>query len=81
QRLGYDDAQYRRPELQWTQRSFVQPQVMVEDRLLYDPVQRVYTVQRLLDDLRQRYGGIDSVLLWPVYPNSGVDNRNQWDLL
>lgn len=80
-RIGFDDAQYRRPELQWTQRSFVQPQVMVEDRLLYDPVKRVYTVSRLLDDLRQRYGGIDSVLLWPVYPNSGIDHRNQWDLL
>lgn len=79
--MGYDDAQYRRPELRWTQRDFVQTQAMVEDRFLYDPATRRYTAKRFLDDLRQRYGGIDSVLLWPVYPNIGIDDRNQWDML
>ena len=79
-RMGYDDAEYRRPELQWAQRDFVQPQSMVEERYFYDPVQGKYTVNRFLDDLDARYGGIDSVLLWPVYPNIGIDNRNQWDL-
>ena len=79
-RMGYDDSEYRRPELLWTQRDFVQPQAMVEERYFYDPVERRYTVGRFLDDLDKRYGGIDSVLLWPVYPNIGIDNRNQWDL-
>lgn len=79
-RMGYDGAEYARPELQWSQRNFIQPQVMVEDRFLYDPVTRRYTVDRYLDDLEKRYGGIDSVLLWPVYPNIGIDNRNQFDL-
>src|SRR5213080_5102889 len=37
-RIQYDDAQYRRPELVWAQRAFVQPQAMVEDRYFYDPV-------------------------------------------
>jgi formylglycine-generating enzyme required for sulfatase activity len=80
-RIGYSGAEYDRPQLRWTQRSFVQPLSMVEDRYLYDPVRRVYTVDRFLDDFDKRYGGIDSVLLWPVYPNIGVDSRNQWDLL
>jgi iron(II)-dependent oxidoreductase len=79
-RMGYDDAEYRRPELLWTQKNFVSPQAMVEDRYFYDPERRVYTVDRFLDDLDKRYGGIDSVLLWPVYPNIGIDNRSQWDL-
>ena len=79
-RMGYNDAEYRRPELLWTQKNFVSPQSMVEDRYFYDPERRQYTVDRLLDDLDKRYGGIDSVLLWPVYPNIGIDNRNQWDL-
>jgi len=69
-RIGYDGAQYERPELKWTQSSFVQPQMMVEDRYFYDPVAGKYTVDRYLDDLDKRYGGIDSVLVWPVYPTS-----------
>jgi len=79
-RIGYTDENYRRPELQWAQRNFVHAQMMVEDRYFYDPVQRRYTVDRYLDDLVARYGGIDSVLIWYVYPNIGVDDRNQFDL-
>jgi gamma-glutamyl hercynylcysteine S-oxide synthase len=80
-RAGLNGAAYERPELKWAQSSFMQPQSMVEDRYLYDPVARRYTVERFLADLDRRYGGIDSVLLWPVYPNIGIDNRNQFDLL
>ena len=79
-RIGYDDVNYRRPELQWAQRNFVHAQMMVEDRYFYDPVAGKYTVDRYLDDLEQRFGGIDSVLIWYVYPNIGVDDRNQTDL-
>src|SRR5581483_6783440 len=80
-RIGYNGAEYDRPELKWTQSSFVQPQMMVEERSFYDPISGRYTVDRYLDDLEKRYGGIDSVLIWPVYPNIGIDNRNQFDLL
>jgi iron(II)-dependent oxidoreductase len=76
-RMGYDDAEYRREAFLWTQRNFVHTQMMVEDRYFYDPVERRYTVDRYLDDLEQRYGGIDSVLIWYVYSNIGVDDRNQ----
>ncbi|MFC4763161.1 formylglycine-generating enzyme family protein [Dyella koreensis] len=79
-RIGYNDANYRRPELQWAQRNFVHAQMMVEDRYFYDPQAGRYTVDRYLDDLEQRFGGIDSVLLWYVYPNIGIDDRNQFDL-
>ena len=80
-RIKYDGAEYARPQLLWTQRSFIQPQMMVEERFFYDPVASRYTVDRYLDDLEKRYGGIDSVLIWPVYPDIGIDNRNQHDLL
>ncbi|HXD38654.1 MAG TPA: formylglycine-generating enzyme family protein, partial [Rhodanobacter sp.] len=79
-RIGYDDANYRRPELQWAQRNFVHAQMMVEDRYFHDPLTGRYTVDRYLDDLEARFGGIDSVLIWFVYPNIGIDDRNKTDL-
>ena len=80
-RIGYNGERYAEPALKWTQSSFIQPQMMVQDRYFYDPVSRKYTVDRYLDDLEKRYGGIDSVLIWPTYPNMGIDNRNQQDMI
>jgi len=80
-RIGYDGSRYQIPALQWTQRSFIQPQMMVEERYFYDPVAQKYTVDRYLDDLEKRYGGIDAVLIWPTYPNMGIDDRNQLDMV
>ena len=80
-RVGYEGALYDLPALKWTQSSFMQPQMMVEDRYFYDPVSNRYTVDSYLDDLEKRYGGIDSVLIWPTYPNLGIDDRNQQDMI
>ncbi|MGA8437350.1 MAG: SUMF1/EgtB/PvdO family nonheme iron enzyme [Candidatus Sulfotelmatobacter sp.] len=80
-RIGFDGSRYDLPALKWTQSSFFQPQMMVQDRYFYDPVARRYTVDRYLDDLKKRYGGIDAVLIWATYPNMGVDDRNQHDLI
>src|ERR1051325_1695415 len=79
--MKYDGSEYDRPELKWAQSSFIQPQMMVEDRYFYDPVVGRYTVDRYCDDLEKRYGGIDSVLIWSVYCNIGIDNRNQHDMV
>ncbi len=80
-RIGYNGERYEKPALQWTQSSFMQPQMMVHDRYFYDPVAGKYTVDRYLDDLEKRYGGIDAVLIWPTYPNMGIDDRNQHDMI
>jgi len=80
-RIGFNDSRYEMPALAWTQSSFIQPQMMVEDRYFYDPAAGQYTINRYLDDLEKRYGGIDAVLIWPTYPNMGIDNRNQQDMI
>jgi len=80
-RTGYDPSRYEQPALRWTQSSFIQPQMMVHDRYFFDPVSGRYTVDRYLDDLDKRYGGIDSVLVWSTYPNMGIDDRNQLDMV
>ncbi|MDR3738503.1 MAG: SUMF1/EgtB/PvdO family nonheme iron enzyme [Terracidiphilus sp.] len=80
-RVGFDPARYSMPVFKWAQSDFIQPQMMVHDRFFYDPTQGKYTVDRYLDDLTKRYGGIDSVLVWATYPNMGIDDRNQLDMV
>ena len=80
-RVGLSSERYDRPESKWIQSSFIQPQMMVHDRYFYDPVAGKYTVDRYLDDLEKRYGGIDAVLIWSTYPNMGIDPRNQLDMV
>jgi len=80
-RIGYDPSRYEMPALRWAQSSFIQPQMMVQDRYFYDPVASKYTVDRYLNDLDKRYGGIDAVLIWATYPNMGIDDRNQLDMV
>jgi iron(II)-dependent oxidoreductase len=80
-RLRYDGSQYGRPELEWTQHIFSQVQVLIWDRSFYDPQMQEYTVDKFLSGVENRLGPIDAVLIWHVYPNIGVDDRNQFDLL
>ena len=73
--------------LLWSPSLHIAPQSHIYDRFLYDPAKGAanpadgWTVGRFLDDLDARYGGVDGVLLWGTYPNMGVDERSQFDLL
>jgi hypothetical protein len=64
----------------WASTAYVQVQMHPFDLLFYDKAAGKYTVDKYLDDLHVRYGGIDAALVWPHYPNIGADNRNQFDL-
>ncbi|MGC1580531.1 MAG: SUMF1/EgtB/PvdO family nonheme iron enzyme, partial [Candidatus Acidiferrales bacterium] len=80
-RLRYDGSEYARPELAWTRKIFSQVQMLIWDRKFYDPEKNEYTVDEFLADIEGRIGPIDAVLIWPLYPNIGVDDRNQFDLV
>lgn len=79
--INYSEAEYNRPEFAWISKNVIHTQMMIEDRYFFDPVSGKYTVDNYLDDLIKRYGGIQSVLIWPSYPNIGIDNRNQYDMI
>jgi formylglycine-generating enzyme required for sulfatase activity len=67
--------------LPWSSSMYVAPQSHIYDRFLFDAATGEWTPDRFLDDLLARYGGVDGVLLWATYPNLGVDERSQFDLL
>lgn len=79
--IHYNGSIYEHPALKWTQTSYMQPQMHLFDRFFYNTSSRSYTVDVWLDDLIERYGGIDSALLWPTYPNIGLDDRNQFEMI
>ena len=79
--LRHSPSQYERSELEWTQHVFSQVQLLIWDRSLFDPEKGEYTVDHFLSETEGRMGPIDAVLLWHVYPNLGVDDRNQFELL
>lgn len=79
--LDFDRSLYADPQRVWTQRNAIQALVIVQERTLFDPRTGRYTVNRYLDDVQKRYGGVDSVIIWHTYPNIGIDDRNQQDHL
>ncbi len=80
-RLRYDGSQYDRPDLAWTQHIFSQVQLLIWDRSFYDPGSQQYTVERFLKTPKAALVQSMLYLIWHVYPNLGVDARNQFDLL
>ena len=55
-RIGYQSQRYELPAFRWAQSGFIQPQMMVQDRYLYDVASGKYTVDRYLDDLDKTDG-------------------------
>ncbi|MFD5213731.1 SUMF1/EgtB/PvdO family nonheme iron enzyme [Microbacterium sp. NPDC058345] len=70
----YDD-----PASAWAARCFTVAQVWLWDELFFDFDAQRFTPERFLADARERFGGLDGIVLWHAYPVIGIDDRNQWD--
>ncbi len=79
--IGFHDDLYDETEFGWTRHTLTQDQLLIWDRSLYDAAAGKYTVDRALREIESRFGPLDSVLIWPGYPNLGLDDRNQFDLI
>jgi hypothetical protein len=64
QSISYSNKLYAR--VPWTQNNFVSPQMHPFELSFYNP-DHGFTPETWLDGVTQRYGGIDSVLLWVTY--------------
>eukprot|EP01047_Picozoa_sp_COSAG01_P021802 COSAG01_NODE_1276_length_10938_cov_76.499862_8_plen_214_part_00 len=82
--INYTGSIYTNPALKWVENIRAEPQIHPYDRYFFDPTlndgEGGYTVQRFLEDLKTRYGGVDSLIIWPTYPSIGADARSQFDL-
>jgi len=79
ERHGYTGAAYDRPEAAWAAGCRTVAQVWLWDELLYSFEEGRFTPERFLADARERFAGLDAVVLWHAYPVIGIDDRNQWD--
>jgi hypothetical protein len=77
--IPYAGGVFNVSQIAWTITSYIQPQMHPFDLFFFNQVDG-FTVDKYIDDVVARYGGIDSVLVWPTYPMLGVDDRNQYDM-
>ena len=78
-RLGYNDALYRRKEFAWSASNYSCCFLMMCDERFWDWRAGGYLVDAFLDEGECEFGGYDGVVLWHAYPRVGVDERNQFD--
>ena len=62
-------------------RSFVQGFAFVYDTRFYSAQKGRYLIDSFLEKGQKDFGGFDSIILWATYPNIGIDDQNQFDML
>ncbi len=77
--LKYDGSAYQNKNFEWTQRNFSCYFLMLYDLHVFDHHAMQYTVDKIINRGKDKFGGYDSVVLWHAYPRIGLDERNQYD--
>eukprot|EP00054_Salpingoeca_dolichothecata_P010751 m.59824 g.59824 ORF g.59824 m.59824 type:complete len:1092 (-) comp19131_c0_seq3:44-3319(-) len=80
QKINYTGGVYSMPQLKFTQTNYVSTQMHPFDRKFYDHDKHEFLVDAYVNFTVEKFGGLDSALIWQTYPNIGIDNRNQYDL-
>ncbi|MGF3053472.1 formylglycine-generating enzyme family protein [Microbacterium sp. YY-03] len=78
-RHNYVGATYDNPRAQWAAHCRTIAQVWLWDELLYSFDENRFTPELFIADAKERFAGLDGVVLWHAYPIIGLDDRNQWD--
>lgn len=69
------------PELSWMDKNFVMDLVFMYDQDLWDYDNSVFTVDKYCEKRNREFGGIQSVIFWHNYPNIGIDEKSQFDMI
>jgi gamma-glutamyl hercynylcysteine S-oxide synthase len=76
----FDDALFRRSDLQWMKNTYIMLLQFAWDKEFFDPKEEKYTFYKNLFKYDSLTGGYDIYTLWPTWPRLGLDQRNQWDI-
>lgn len=60
---------------------FVMGFVFLWDHAFWDAEHSRWRVDEYCETMTREFGGVQSVILWHSYPNLGIDERNQFDML
>ena len=64
--INYDASLYDREDFQWVKSAFNCCFLMMYDQNFYDRERNCYTVEKILAEGRERFGGYDIVVLWHI---------------
>jgi formylglycine-generating enzyme required for sulfatase activity len=78
-RARLDVVAYAEPAAAWSDTSFRQFFLFMYDTSFFDRPGGQYRTRELVQSWRERFGRVDSVLLWHAYPRLGFDSRTQFD--
>ena len=76
----FNDALYKREDLQWIKGAYVMHLMMAWDNDYFDISTGTFNWNRFEAHGKKLYGGDDVICLWPTWPALGLDQRNQFDL-
>ncbi len=68
-------------DLSWTHQNFVMGFAFMWDNKFWNPETGEYLVDSYCKTMEKEFGGIQSVILWHSYPNIGIDEKNQFEML
>jgi formylglycine-generating enzyme required for sulfatase activity len=77
---AFDEALFRRTDLEWIRHSYVMHLMMGWDKEVYDPRKGNYVLPDFAARNKALYGGDEVLCIWPTWPTLGLDARNQFDL-
>ncbi len=69
------------PRFAWESGNFVMGFVFLWDHAFWDAEGARWRAAEYCETMTREFGGVQSVILWHSYPNLGIDERNQFDML
>ncbi|MGK5082038.1 SUMF1/EgtB/PvdO family nonheme iron enzyme [Bdellovibrionota bacterium FG-1] len=75
--IEFNSEIYESPASLWSDQAYRQYKIFMYDRSFFREGR--YRTKQLIQEIRERFGKVDSVLLWHAYPQIGFDSRTQFD--